>query len=72
MFNFNCNHFSKVLSVQLLGTEIPKWIFTPTNILGYLCCCLPTRLSNGQWALEALIEEEKKRDEGGKELMGWE
>lgn len=57
MFNNNCNHFSNELSKKLLNIEIPKWIFRSTNILSYLCCCIPTRWANGQTILEYLIEQ---------------
>lgn len=61
MFSNNCNHFSNELSKKLTGNELPKWIFRSTNILTYLCCCLPSSMVNGQWAFQSLMEEQEKK-----------
>jgi hypothetical protein len=37
-----------------MGVDIPKWVFKSTNIMKYLCCCLPQGLVSGKWAIEAL------------------
>lgn len=63
MFNNNCNHFTNKFALLLLGKEIPYWILRCTDFLGYLCCCLPNSLCNGQMALESLIAEDKKMKE---------
>jgi hypothetical protein len=56
MFEKNCNHFTDSFARKLLGMGIPQWLFRSTDILALLCCCLPRRLTSGQWALESLIE----------------
>ena len=59
MFTNNCNHFSQEFVKRILGVKIPRWIFRTTNILNWVCCCLPTGLVSGKWAIEALMEGEK-------------
>lgn len=70
MFDKNCNHFTDALAKRLLGEEkgIPGWLFRVTDLLGWVCCCLPRRLTSGQWALEGLLEEERRKEEGDKML----
>jgi len=51
MFKNNCNHFSHQMVNKILNVNIPKWIFTTTNILNFMCCCLPLGFVSGQWAI---------------------
>lgn len=55
IFANNCNHFSQEFVKKLLGVNIPRWIFRTTNILGWMCCCLPTGFVSGKWAIEAIL-----------------
>lgn len=54
MFQFNCNHFCDELSNLVVGSGIPSWIFSTTNCLKYICCCLPHGLVSGLWAIQSL------------------
>ena len=66
MFTNNCNHFCRTMAKRLLNQDLPGWIFRITDCLGAITCCLPASLTNGQWALQQLIEEETKREEQAK------
>lgn len=55
MFTWNCNHFTNELLKELVGKELPGYMFRLTNMFRYLCCCLPQSLVNGQWALRYLL-----------------
>jgi deubiquitinase DESI2 len=68
MFNLNCNHFTNALAERILGSGIPTWVLRTTDILGWICCCLPRSITSGQWALESLLEEDRRREEAEKHL----
>jgi len=40
----------------MLGVSIPRWIFKMTNGLALMCCCLPSGLVTGKWAIEAVLK----------------
>jgi hypothetical protein len=43
---------------RLLGIELESWIFRSTNLLSFLCCCLPHKIVSGQWGFEQMMKEE--------------
>ncbi len=53
-FRQNCNHFSDEFLNRLVGKGLPSEIFRMTNLLRYLCFCVPEGILNGQWAVKAL------------------
>ena len=73
MFSYNCNHFSNELAKRLTNNEVPKFIFRASNILTYLCCCLPSCITNGQYAYSRIMEADQAEREQNQMLLNkWE